>query len=246
MDPLFFEVFEAVPRQGPGGRAHTERAWRRIRDLPSSPHVLDIGCGSGAQTLDLAGVCPGRIVALDFHAPFLRRLAGETHRRGISRRVAAVRGDMRALPFPDRTFDAIWSEGAAYSMGFGEALRSWRRVLRPGGAIAVTEVSWLREDPPPEVTAYWEREYPAITTIPANLAAIESAGYAPIDHFALPRETWDDFYGPMEPVLEEKRRAHASDPAALAVLAAFREEIETFRRYHDYFGYVFYIARAVA
>src|SRR5262249_11799155 len=60
------------------------------------------------------------------------------------------RASMSALDFPDASFDLIWSEGAIYVMGFAEGLRAWKRLLKPHGAIAVTELSWLGPDIPEE------------------------------------------------------------------------------------------------
>ena len=48
-EQIFFEVFEPLPRQGPGNLASAERALALCADLPASPRVLDLGCGSGAQ-----------------------------------------------------------------------------------------------------------------------------------------------------------------------------------------------------
>lgn len=48
---VFFELFEGLPRQGPGNRACAEKALGLCRDLPLSPAVLDLGCGVGGQTL---------------------------------------------------------------------------------------------------------------------------------------------------------------------------------------------------
>jgi hypothetical protein len=50
---VFFEVFEPLPRQGPGSRACAEKALTLCRDLRLSPAVLDLGCGVGGQTLPL-------------------------------------------------------------------------------------------------------------------------------------------------------------------------------------------------
>ena len=51
---IFFELFEGLPRQGPGNRASAERALGLCRGLPPAPAVLDLGCGVGGQTLHLA------------------------------------------------------------------------------------------------------------------------------------------------------------------------------------------------
>lgn len=80
LQEIFFEVYEALPRQGPGNRASAEVAFRLCRDLPPAPTVLDLGCGVGAQTLYLAEFNPGNIVAIDSHAPSVAQ-EPEMHRR---------------------------------------------------------------------------------------------------------------------------------------------------------------------
>lgn len=73
-DEIFFEVFEELPRQGPGDLACTQRALELCGGLPSSPRVADLGCGAGAQTLHLASLLDGSILAIDSHPPLINRL----------------------------------------------------------------------------------------------------------------------------------------------------------------------------
>jgi len=47
--PIFFELYESLPRQGPGNRASAARAIAPCPDLPPRPDVLDLGCGAGGQ-----------------------------------------------------------------------------------------------------------------------------------------------------------------------------------------------------
>ncbi len=63
----FYELFESLPRCGPGDNKSTRRAYHVLKDVPQQPCILDIGCGPGVQTLELARVSNGRIVALDNH-----------------------------------------------------------------------------------------------------------------------------------------------------------------------------------
>ena len=72
-------------------------------------------------------------------------------------------GSTRAFAALQGSFDVIWSEGAAYILGFEKALRSWRPLLASAGHVAVTEVTWLHSDPPADLRRFWETEYPAIT-----------------------------------------------------------------------------------
>ena len=124
--------------------------------------LLDIGCGTGAQTVVLAQSSPARIVAVDNHPPFIDALNREARRLGIADRLEARVADMRFLEFADGSFDLIWCEGAIYNVGVEAGLRDWRRMLRRDGHVALTEVCWRKPDPPAECAAFWSREYPEI------------------------------------------------------------------------------------
>jgi len=98
----FYEIYEAMPRQGPGDRASTEKALSLLPPLTSGRRILDIGCGSGAQTLDLARATEARIVTVDNHPPFVAALVRRVRELGLGERVTAQVGDMTDLPFPAR------------------------------------------------------------------------------------------------------------------------------------------------
>ncbi len=242
--PTFLEVFESLPRQGPGSRACTARALALCRELPDEPIIIDFGCGAGAQTLDLAALTDGRITALDSHPPFVERLSSTLAGRGLSPRVRVVLGDMAHPPFRPGGADLIWSEGAAYSIGLENALHIWHRLLRPGGYLAYTEAVWLRSDPPAEARAFWEKEYPQIGDVPSNLALASRCGYGIAGHFVLPGETWwDAFYTPMEARIRELREKYAGDAEATAALGSIAAEAELHRRFGDSYGYAFFVLR---
>lgn len=82
-------------------------------------------------------------------------------------------------------------------MGFEAGLRDWRRLLVPGGHVAVTEVCWMKPDLPPNCAAFWAQEYPAFRDPSALLAVIGECRHETIGHFALPPSSWwGDDYGP--------------------------------------------------
>ena len=241
---IFFEVFEALPRQGPGNRASTARALGLCGELPPSPAILDLGCGGGAQTLHLAALTPGTIIAIDIHAPSIERLDSTLTERGLAQRVRALVGDMAHLEQPLASFDLVWSEGALYNIGIENALRVCRRLLRAGGYLAFTDAVWRKENPPPEVKASFEDDYPTMGRVPDVLAAIERSGFMLIGHFTLPDVAWwEDFYTPMEIRIEELRRKYADDDEALAVLDQLAQEPEMHQRYSDYYAYEFFVVR---
>ncbi|HSN92191.1 MAG TPA: class I SAM-dependent methyltransferase [Anaeromyxobacteraceae bacterium] len=241
---IFFEVYEALPRQGPGSRACAERALGLCRDLPRTPAVLDLGCGVGGQTLHLAELTRGSIVAVDSHAPSIERLRATVGGRGLGGRVRPVVGDMARPEMEPGSFDLVWSEGALYNVGIENALRICHRLLRPGGYLAFTDAVWRKENPPPEVKASFDLDYPTMGRVPDVLAAIGGTGFSLVGHFTLPDEAWwDDFYGPMERRVEELRGRYAGDAEALRILDQLAQEPAMHRRHSDHYAYEFFVAR---
>jgi ubiquinone/menaquinone biosynthesis C-methylase UbiE len=127
-----------------------------------------MGCGSGTQTLDLARLTDGTIVAVDNYQPVLETLRQRAAVLGVSQRIILMNADMGDLQLPDHQFDIIWSEGAIFVIGFDKGLREWKRLVKPGGYMAVTEAAWLKPDPPAELFEFWNREYPAIRSVGQN------------------------------------------------------------------------------
>lgn len=241
---IFFEVYASLPRQGPGNRACAARALALCRELRESPAVLDLGCGVGGQTLQLAELTSGSIVAIDSHAPSIERLNAAVAARGLSHRVSAIVGDMARPGQPLGIFDLIWSEGALYNIGLRDALRVCHGLLRPGGYLAFTDAVWRKENPPSEVKAGFELDYPTMGWVDDAVAAIRECGFELVGHFTLPDEAWwDDFYTPMEARIAELRRKYAGDVEASAMLDQLAEEPEMHRRRSDFYAYEFFVAR---
>jgi len=241
---LFFEVFESLPRQGPGSRNSAAQALSFCGELPSVPLILDLGCGSGSQTFHLAELTSGSVVALDSHAPSIDKLRAAAASRGYDSRIRAVVGDMSKPDLPRDSFDLIWSEGAFYNIGIACALDVCRPLLRAGGYLAFTDAVWRKENPPASVKAVFDQDYPGMGRAEEIVALIQKAGFALIGQLMLPDEDWwDDFYTPMELRIDELRQKYSGDKEALAALAALAEEPEMHRRHAACYGYSFFIAR---
>jgi SAM-dependent methyltransferase len=151
---------------------------------------------------------------------------------------------MDALPFEPGSLDAIWSEGAVYNMGFENGVRQWRRFLKDGGILAVSELTWLTQQRPADLQRHWVAQYPEVDTASAKLAVLERHGYAPLGFFVLPEPCWlDAYYRPMQQRFAAFLARHGGSAAARQLVAAEELEIELYRRYSGYFGYGFYVAR---
>lgn len=243
MRDVFFDVHSGLPREGPGNRDCTERALRLAGRLPGAPKVLDIACGPGMQSIDLAALLPdAEIVAVDTHEPFLEEANRRASAQGVSDRVKATYGDMTSLPFPNASFDLIWCEGAAYIMGVENALRSWRPLLRTGGKLALSEAVWLLPEPPDDVRRWWSEDYPDMRDLEACRALVRDCGYDLLGNFVLPEQAWwEHYYTPIERRLAQVAPKYAGDPVAEAVLRECHEEIVNYRNYAAYYGYVFLV-----
>jgi len=245
MTALFFEMFSGLPRQGPGDDASTVRALRCVPGVGPETRVLDVGCGTGLQTRVLARHSPARFVAIDNHPPFIDELNRQAKILGLADRIEARVADMSRLKFPPASFDLIWCEGAVYVVGFETALREWRRLLVPGGYMAVTEVCWTRPDPPGDCAAFWAQEYPAIRDVSTLLRVIDECGYDTVCHFPLPPSSWwDDYYRPLEQNIAEFRERHRDEADAQELADQVRREIDMWRAYSEFYNYEFFVMRA--
>jgi cyclopropane fatty-acyl-phospholipid synthase-like methyltransferase len=242
---LFFEMFSGLPRQGPGDTTSTLKALAMVPGVDANTLVLDIGCGTGAQTRVLAQHSPARLVAIDCFQPYIDELSRYADAHSLADRLEARGGDMRQLDLPVRSFDLIWCEGAISIMGFEAGLRTWRELLKPGGYMAVTEVCWAKPDPPPECGAFWAEEYPAIRDLRTLLDTIDQCGYHTVGHFALPRSAWwDEYYRPLEPNIAAFRERHRSEADAQDLADRVEREIDVWRKYSDFYQYEFFVMRA--
>jgi SAM-dependent methyltransferase len=238
---VFWRIHCDLPREAPGSDEATRQAFAMLPALPAAPRILDIGCGPGAQTVALAQMSGGMITAVDNHQPFLDDLARRAAQAGVAGRIRLHNASMFDLDFAE-PFDLIWSEGAIYIIGFERGLRQWRSLLKPGGFVAVTELCWLKPDPPAAAAAFWQEGYPEMATIEQNLARLTAAGYRALGHFVLPESAWwDQYYHPMAARIATLREQYREDAEAQRLLDLEQAEIELYRHYSDWYGYVFYV-----
>ncbi len=238
---LFFQIHQNLPREGPGDDEFTERALRMI-ELPTHPEILDIGSGPGMQTIALARLTGGHIVATDTHQPFLDVLKQRAQAAGLDHQIETHKMSMFALDFEEHSFDLIWSEGAVYIIGFDQGLNNWRPYLKPHAYLVISEISWLKQRPPREVYEFWKTEYPGMRMMEDNLAKARKAGYCVVGSFVLPESAWwENYYLPMERQIDTLLKKYKGDKEAKAVLNDALLEIEMYRKHSEWYGYVFYV-----
>ncbi len=241
IEQALFRLHEGLPRNSPGSEKSTLKALRRLGRLPRRARVIDLGCGNGASAIALARRLHSEVIAVDAHEPFLRTLAERSRADGLDSLVVARHADFAALNEPNASFDLLWSEGAAYVLGFETALVQWRPLLKKGGRAAITELSWGQETPSDAAKEYWSSVYPGMRTVVGNCAAAERAGYSVIDTITLSNKDWESYYGPLKQRITELRAAGEPSPELAVIIEEAEREISVYEQHGDEFGYVFYL-----
>ncbi len=187
---------------------YTRKAFRAIPQI-ERPRILDIGCGSGESTMELAGICDGEFTCIDIDTEMLDIFTGKVNKAGLQDRVKIIYMSMLDMDFPEESFDIIVAEGSIYAVGFEKGLKLWKRLLKPSGCMIVHDA---RGD------------------IDSKLKQISDCGYDLLGYFTLDIDVWrDEYFTPLEKLVEEAAVRYAGDTEAAGKIREARQELEMFR-----------------
>ena len=188
---------------------YTRKAFRMLPEM-DRPRILDIGCGSGISTLELARLSQGEIVAIDIDQPALDKFDIRIRQAGLTDRIRSVNCSMFDMDFPDESFDIIWSEGSIYAIGFERGLREWKRFLKPSGFIMVHDEQG---------------------NVKEKLEQISNCGYELLGYFILSTETWwTEYFAPLEKWIAEYGIRYTDNPKILEDLHQAQVELDMFKK----------------
>ena len=188
---------------------YTRKAFRMLPGL-EKPHILDIGCGSGVPTIELARLSDGEIIGIDINQSLLDKLNSKTEEEGFSSRVKTMKCSLFEMDFPDESFDIIWAEGSIWIIGFEKGLKEWRRLLKPNGFLVVHD---------------------AIKTVSNKLKKIPRFGYKLINNFQLPEDAWwTEYCRPLQTQIKKLRIKYKNNSGALKTLEKHQDEIDMVKR----------------
>lgn len=204
---------------------YTRKAFKMLPKRPF-PCMLDIGCGSGVPTMELAKLSDGEIVAIDTSQTALDRLAGKIKKAGLAARVRAEKCSMLNMDFPDASFDIIWAEGSIAVIGFEKGLKEWRRLLKTGGFLVVHD---------------------DLGDLTEKRRQISQCGYELINHFVLSEDIWwNEYYSLLDKKLNEIWIKHASNVKTVTIMDNDQREIDTFKQEPKRYRSVFFVMRKSA
>lgn len=129
-----------------GGTRATELLLKMTGADPGD-RAIDMGCGTGytACTMAKKGV---EVIAVDIDSRMLARAKARAARSGTADRISFIRADVHYLPFRDGTFDTALAESVLTFCDADRVSREANRVLKPGGAFGVNELTYLKSPDP--------------------------------------------------------------------------------------------------
>ncbi len=199
--------------------SYTRHAYALLPAM-GQPLFLDIGCGSGQATIELARLSGSSVVGIDTDATALSELRRRIEVDRLGQRIEIVNASLFDVSFADESFDLLWEEGVLHLLDSTRSLTVCRRLLKPGGFMVMHE------------TVVW------FESIRANLSA---DGFGIVNEYLLPKRCWwTDYYAPLEDRIrllrEERGREIASEK-----LAQYEREIAMVKANPDRFDCGFFI-----
>jgi len=202
--------------------SYTRKAFHLLPPLVK-PRILDIGCGTGVSTLELARLSDGVIVGVDIDKNSLDRLVKRAKEEGLSDNIEVVHDSMFDMQFPANSFEIIWNEGAIINIGFKRGLSEWRELLVPEGFLVVHD---------------------EMANLDRKIETIDRCGYALIGQFEIsPDIWWNKYYVPLQKQIEKVKASGAHDEQLIREINKAEQEISHFDRKSDQFGSVFFVLK---
>ncbi len=199
---------------------YTRRAFEMLPKL-EKPRILDLACGTGIPTLELAKLSGGEVVGIDINQPSLDKLNERIVQEGLGARVKAENCSIFKINFPDESFDILWDEGAGHFIDFEKALKLWRLLLKPNGYLIIHD---------------------DLKDLNRKLGLIPKCGYRLVEHFPLPNDAWwIEYFAPLEKRIQELLEKYNAHPDILGVFDDKIKEIEMAKKNPKDFRSVFFI-----
>lgn len=242
-----------------GGRKATDRLVEHCGIKPQS-NVLEIGCGVGITACYLAKKIGCVLTSIDLNEQMIEWAKKRAEREGLADRITFRPANAQDLPFEDDSFDAVISESVtAFATDKPKAVSEYKRVLKPGGCVGLTEASWVKTPPPAELVEFLSvsMEGAAFLKPEAWLALLEEGGFTDL-HSEVTRLTFmsqfaSDLSGQSWRDIGDRFRAmgafigqYLRDPEMRRYAKTLMPSRKMMKDLFTYFGYGIYVGRKPA
>jgi len=171
-------------------KKYTRKAFKLLPKC-KNPYILDIGCGTGVPTIELAKISNGHIIGIDIDDMLLDLLQTKIKKTRLHNQVSVIKDSILTMDFPKESFDIIWAEGSVFITGFENSIKRWRQFLKPNGFLVIHDENKDKNK---------------------KLGSITKNCYSIIAQFELPANLWwQEYYTPLEQLIETFRCKYPDD-----------------------------------
>lgn len=166
---------------------HSRKAYRLLPQL-EKPRILDIGCGQGQQTMELARHAGSEVIGIDIDQAALSKLRHRIDEAGLGHRIKAIHVSLFDNGFDENSFDLLWEEGVFHLLDTHRSLSECWRLLKLNGYLVMHE------------TTIW---------FDGIREKLPEFSFELVAHHMLPKHFWWTDYGaPLEERIRAYRETH--------------------------------------
>lgn len=166
---------------------YTREAYESIPKM-DNPHILDIGCGTGMLTLELAQLSNGNLTGIDIDQSALDKLNLKMKQNGLSDRIKVYNRSIYSTKFENDRFDILWEEGVIHLLDLKRTLTECTRILKLNGFMVTGEATnWANR----KLKHFSRFGFKVIKQIPWK-----------------PKCWWTEYYAPLEEKINTLRKKY--------------------------------------
>jgi ubiquinone/menaquinone biosynthesis C-methylase UbiE len=187
---------------------YTIKAFQLIPKI-KDPKILDVGCGTGVPTIQLAKISKGQVIGIDIDNESLKILKEKIKDEKLTNKIRVVNESILNMDFPDEEFDIIWAEGSIFSIGYNNALKKWRRFLKQKGYLVIHD---------------------DIKDKNHKLEILEKYGFLLINQFDISYSIWwEKYYKPLKKIIQNFNKNYKNDNNLINEIHKDQIEIKEFK-----------------
>ena len=185
-----------------------------------NPNILDIGCGRGNCTMELARLTDGKITGIDIDQEALNHFKKKIEKQGFSDRIEIIYRSLTDNQLQKASFDIAWAEGVIHIVGFERSLKEVFQLLKPKGYFVVHD---------------------EVKNTETKFKKLSELGFTLKNHFSLPKDAWLKTY--CEPLAKRilEIRKETKDKVLLKELERHENDIKWIKNNPDGARSMFYI-----
>jgi ubiquinone/menaquinone biosynthesis C-methylase UbiE len=169
---------------------YTRKSYKLIPEI-KNPNILDIGCGTGVPTIELAQISGGGVTGVDNDSLSLEILQNKINTLELNNQVRFIKDSINTMDFPEKSFDIIWAEGSVFVMGFENSIKEWYRFLKPQGFLVIHD---------------------DVKEKNKKLELVKKYGYKLIAELDLSNQIWEEeYFIPLEQLINEFKEKYPDD-----------------------------------